>query len=85
MSDYMVSGTGSRATPTVPGDVPKILRPGVSHREADYHGAAHQLYVSPEHPERAAKGDLGMDVIADFGSRWSKTTEDLPFTLAVLR
>ena len=56
---------------TYPLDEPVILRDGVTHREADFHGSAHWLYVSPEHPERAAKGDLGMAHIKNFEPRYS--------------
>ena len=41
------------------------------YREADYHGSADKLYVRPEHPERAAKGDLGMEHIKNLDVRYS--------------
>lgn len=56
---------------TYPLDEPVKIRDGVMHREADFHGSAHHLYVTPEHPERAAKGDLGMASIKDFAPRHS--------------
>ena len=52
-----------------PIDEPVRLRPGVTHREADFHGNAKHMAIPPEHPERAKKGDLGLSVIADFASR----------------
>lgn len=41
------------------------IRPGVMVREADYNGSGkhNEGALPPEHPERAAKGDLGLSVI----------------------
>lgn len=44
---------------SIPHDEPVLERPGVTHREADFHGSAKNLALPPEHPERAAKGDIG--------------------------
>ncbi len=44
---------------SIPADEPIVLRPGVMHREADFHAGARHYALPPEHPERAAKGDLG--------------------------
>lgn len=63
-----------------PIDQPVLLRDGVMHREADYHGNAKHYGLPPEHPERAKKGDLGMEDIQDFDSRPLSHT-GLPFVL----
>ncbi len=63
-----------------PIDEPVLLRPGVMHREADYHGSDHHYALPPEHPERADKGDLGLSDIKDFPSR-SLSHDGLPFVL----
>jgi hypothetical protein len=47
----------------IPIDEPILLRPGVTHREADAPGNAKWLALPPEAAERAAKGDLGEVVI----------------------
>ena len=44
---------------SIPVDTPVEIRPGVMHREADFHGAAKLYGLPPEHPERTQKGDLG--------------------------
>ncbi len=44
---------------SIPVDQPVVLRPGVMHREADSLSDAKHYALPPEHPERAAKGDLG--------------------------
>jgi len=44
---------------SIPHDEPVLIRPGVTHREADFHGSMKQIALEPEHPERAAKGDVG--------------------------
>ncbi len=55
---------GSKATSYVnagiPVDQPRLIRDGVMHREADFHGSAKYLdsALPLEHPERAKKGDL---------------------------
>jgi hypothetical protein len=46
----------------MPVDTPMVIRPGVTHREADFHGNASQLAVPPDDEERAAKGDLAQEV-----------------------
>jgi len=46
-----------------PTDEPVLARPGVTHRESDFHGNAKFLAQPPEDPERAAKGDLGLSII----------------------
>ena len=51
---------------TMPLDEPILIRPGVMHREADYHGNAKHYALPLDHPERAKKGDLPMDPIKDF-------------------
>ncbi len=63
-----------------PIDQPVLLRPGVMHRESDFHGSAKHLALEPGHPERAAKGDLGLSEIDDFPSR-SLSHTGLPFVL----
>jgi hypothetical protein len=63
-----------------PIDSPVLLRPGVTHRETDYHGNDKHLAIPPEHPERAEKGDLGLESIPDFESRPLSHTGK-PFTL----
>lgn len=52
-----------------PTDTPILIRPGVMHRETDYHGNGKYYSLPPEHPERAAKGDLGNSVIPGFESK----------------
>ena len=59
-------------------DVPIELRPGIMHREADYHGNARWYAVDPTNPDRATKGDLPMDPIKDFDPR-PLTHAGLPF------
>ena len=68
---------------TYPLDQPIKLRDGVVHREADFHGSAHWLYVKPEHPVRAAKGDLGLEYIKDMEPRYSfeHPTQAAPYKL----
>jgi hypothetical protein len=44
---------------SIPTDEPILIRPGVMHREDDFHGSAKHYALPPEHPERTAKGDLG--------------------------
>ena len=63
-----------------PVDQPILLRPGVMHRESDWHGSAKHYALSPEHPERAKKGDLGLMDIQDFPSR-PLSHAGLPFVL----
>ena len=63
-----------------PIDSPVLLRPGVMHAETDYHGSAKHYGLTPEHPERAKKGDLGLSQIQDFDSRALSHT-GLPFVL----
>lgn len=53
----------------IPIDEAVILRPGVKMKESDHPGAAKHLHIPLEHPENAAKGDLGSVVMKDFDSR----------------
>jgi hypothetical protein len=43
-----------------PLDQPGVIGPGLKRRESDWQGAAKHVALPPEHPVRAAKGDLGM-------------------------
>ena len=52
-----------------PVDQPILLRPGVAHRETDFHGNDKWYALPPEHKERADKGDLGLSVIPGFDPR----------------
>jgi hypothetical protein len=52
-----------------PTDVPVLDRPGVMHREADFHGNAKWYALEPDSPERREKGDLGLTTIKDFEPR----------------
>jgi hypothetical protein len=52
-----------------PVDQPKMIRPGVMHAEADAPGNSKWYALPPEHPERAAKGDLGELVMPGFESK----------------
>lgn len=63
----------------IPTDEPVLERPGVMHREADFHGNAKYLSLPPESPERASKGDLGNSIIPDFDSK-PLSHSGLPFT-----
>lgn len=63
-----------------PTDTPILLRPGVIHKESDYHGAAKHISIPPEHPERTKKGDLSMVDIPGLESR-PLTKPGLPFVL----
>lgn len=62
----------------VPLDQPREIRPGVMHRETDWQGSAKWYALPANHPERTAKGDLGMDPIPGFEPR-PLTTPGLPF------
>lgn len=53
----------------MPVDEPVLLKPGVMHREADYHGNAKYYALPADAPLRLAKGDLGLENIAGFESR----------------
>jgi hypothetical protein len=53
----------------MPTDQPIEERPGVMHREADYHGNAKWYALPPESIERAEKGDLGLSVIPGLESK----------------
>lgn len=64
----------------IPTDEPIVLRPGVMHTETDWQGSAKHYALPPEHPERAKKGDLGLENIQDFDSRPLSHT-GLPFVL----
>jgi hypothetical protein len=64
----------------IPTDTPITIRPGVTHREADYHGNAKWLALPPEHPERSDKGDLGETVIPGLETK-PLTHPGLPFEL----
>ncbi len=55
----------------IPVDVPRLLRPGVIYRETDQHSNAKFFALEKEHPERAAKGDLGSREIRDMPSRYT--------------
>jgi hypothetical protein len=44
---------------SIPHDEHLEVRPGVKLIEADIPGSAKWMAISPEHPERAKKGDLG--------------------------
>lgn len=57
----MASANVNRAIPT---DEPVLIRPGVVHREADFHGSAKWLTLPPEAKERTDKGDLGFGGMA---------------------
>lgn len=50
-------------------DKPILLRPGVTHREADFQGNAKHITLPPESILRSEKGDLGNSVIPDFEPR----------------
>lgn len=65
---------------TYPLDQPILLRPGVMHREADWHGRDAWYALPPDHPERARKGDLSMTNIKDFESR-ALTSPGAPYRL----
>jgi len=64
----------------IPTDEPILLRPGVAHREADYHGNAKFYALPPEAPERADKGDFGEMSIPGLEPR-PLTHNGLPFEL----
>ena len=64
---------------TYPLDQPRLIRPGVTQRETEFHGAAKWGTLPPEHPERAAKGDLSQGVIPFFESRHSVESPGLPY------
>ena len=66
---------------TYPLDKPIEVRPGVMHREADFHGSTGKWYsLPPESADRAAAGDLSMTSIKGLESR-ALTSPGLPFTL----
>jgi hypothetical protein len=44
---------------SIPHDEPIEIRPGVMHREFDFHGSSRWYALAPEHPENTAKGDIG--------------------------
>ena len=55
----------------IPVDSPRLLRDGVIYRESDHHGSAKYFALEKEHPERAAKGDLGGRIYKDMPTRSS--------------
>lgn len=63
-----------------PLDQPRLLRPGVSLKESDFHGSDKHQALEPEQEERKKKGDLGLSDIADFPTRPLSHT-GLPFVL----
>lgn len=65
---------------TYPLDKPIEIRPGVMHREADFHGSEKWYALPPEAAERTAKGDIGLSSIKNFESR-ALTSAGAPFTL----
>lgn len=65
---------------TYPLDQPRMIRPGVKLREADFHGNASWLAVPPENPDRARAGDLSMTDIKGLESR-ALNTPGAPYTL----
>lgn len=65
---------------TYPLDKPIEIRPGVMHKEADFHGSAKWYSLPPESAERTAKGDLGLSSIKNFESR-ALNSAGAPFTL----
>lgn len=65
---------------TYPLDKPIEVRPGVMHRETDYHGSAKWYALPPESPERSRGGDLSMTSIKDFAPR-ALTSAGNPFIL----
>lgn len=65
---------------TYPLDKPIEIRPGVMHREADFHGSAKWYALPPEAPDRARGGDLSMTTIKDFAPR-ALTSPGAPFVL----
>lgn len=65
-------------TMTYPLDTPRMIKPGVSQHEADFHGSAKWYALPPEAPLRQEKGDLGLSVIKDFDSK-PLTTPGAPF------
>ena len=62
-----------------PLDQPREIRPGVMHRESDWQGSGKWYALPPDHPERTAKGDIGLGTIKDFEPR-PLTSPGLPFT-----
>ena len=64
--------------PVVPHDTPILIRPGIMHREADFHGGGRAYVLPPEHPERQVKGDLGAETVRDFEPR-ALSHSGLPF------
>lgn len=65
---------------TYPLDKPIEVRPGVMHRETDYHGSAKWYALAPESVERSRGGDLSMTSIKDFAPR-ALTGPGVPFVL----
>lgn len=65
---------------TYPLDQPRLIRPGIKLKEADFHGSAARLAVPPENPDRAHAGDLSMTNIKNFESR-PLTTPGAPYVL----
>ena len=66
---------------TYPLDKPIEIRPGVMHKEADFHGNTGKWYsLPPESADRAAAGDLSMTSIKGLESR-ALTSPGLPFSL----
>lgn len=65
---------------TYPIDVPRVNAEGDFAPEKDMLQNAKWLAKSPESPQRASKGDLGLSFIKDFESR-PLTTPGLPFII----
>lgn len=66
---------------TYPLDKPIEIRPGVMHREADFHGFTGRWYaLPPEAADRARNGDLSMTTIKDFEPR-ALTSPGAPYLL----
>lgn len=61
-----------------PTDEPILERPGITHRETDFHGNAKWLALPPESTERSEKGDLGLVVIPGLESE-PLSTPGMPF------
>jgi hypothetical protein len=55
----------------IPVDQPRLLRDGVIYRETDCHSNSKFFSLEKEHPERAAKGDLGNRNIVGMPTRSS--------------
>jgi hypothetical protein len=63
-----------------PLDRPRVIRPGVLYREADWHGGSWPMATTPEMPDRARAGDLSMTNIKGLESR-ALTSPGAPYIL----